>query len=132
MPTLNELLDINMSYDDILENLSEETDSFTLPSGEVAFDDQYEAEVAISILKNHYQKVNNDGLDILNKDTSGFVISFSDPYLDGFPTETEEESVIEQLNESYIPEDIPNTDLDRDTVYTFTNFEEFDSWVEQL
>ena len=101
MPTLNELLSINMSYEDILENLEEQTDNFTLPEGEVAFDDQYEAEVAISILKNHYEKVDNAGIDTLNEaKDSAFVIKFSSPYVDDFDFPKEEE-VEEALNESH-------------------------------
>ena len=101
MPTLNELLSIDLSYDDILENLSNETDDFTLPEGEVAFDSQFEAEVAVSILKNHYETVDESGLDVIDddKEQSAFIIKFSSPIVDDldFP---QEEEVHEALNES--------------------------------
>ena len=100
---LNELLNEGMDYEEILDTLDEQTDNFTLPEGEVAFDDKYEAEIAISILKNHYENVDDAGLGILNEaDESAFVIKFSSPYVDDFdfPDEEVEESLNESLNES--------------------------------
>ena len=90
--SLNELLDINLSYEEILDNLSEQTNDFTDLEGEVAFDDQYEAEVAMSILKNHYENVENNGLDIMEAldDTSVFTITFSSPIVDDFSFPEEE------------------------------------------
>ena len=89
-----------MSFQEILDNLTEQTDDFTLPEGEVAFNSQFEAEVAVSILKNHYNNVDNSGLDLINEAAeSAFLIKFSDPIIDDldFP---KEENVEESLNES--------------------------------
>lgn len=98
MKTLNELLDVNLSFDEVLENLSEQTDDFTLPEGEVAFDDQYEAEMAVSILERYYENVDNAGLDVLSDEDSAFVIKFSTPFVDDF--DFPQEGVEESLNES--------------------------------
>lgn len=78
MKTLTELLDINASFEDILNNLREQTKDFTDESGEVAFDDQYEAELAMSILKSYYNNVDNSGLDVVDED-SVFTIKYSSP-----------------------------------------------------
>ena len=101
MKLLTELLDINLSYEQILDNLSEYTDDFTLQEGTVKFDDQYEFEVARDILINHYERVIDDGIDLLNDDGEGaFAISFSSPIIDdfNFPEEEVEESF--ELRES--------------------------------
>ena len=91
MKLLTELLDINLSYEEIFDNLEEYTDNFTLMEGEVKFDDQYEFEIARNILINHYERVIDDGIDLLNDDGDGaFVISFSSPIIDEFNFPKEE------------------------------------------
>ena len=103
MPTLNELLDIDLSYQDILDNLTEQTDDFTLPEGEVGFDDKFEAEAAIDILKNHYETVTNTGLDVINEAAeSAFIIKFSDPIIDDFDFPDEVEESLNESNTSRI------------------------------
>ena len=130
MPTLNELLDVDLSFQEILEQLEEETEDFTVLSGEVAFSSQFEFETAKSILENHYENVEEKGLDVVDGEgESAFTIEFSSPFVDDFdfPDEVEE-----SLNEEHELEEEPNTDLDKDTVYNFKTFDEFYDWVQRL
>ena len=101
---LTELLDTNMSFQEVYENLEEQTDGFTLPEGEVAFDHQAEAGIATYILRNHYNNVESAGYDMIDEDlddeldTTVFTIKFSDPVGDfDFPDEEVEESMNENL-----------------------------------
>lgn len=101
---LTELLDTNMSFQEVYENLEEQTDDFTLPEGEVAFDHQAEAGIATYILRNHYNNVEGAGYDMIDEDlddeldTTVFTIKFSDPVGDfDFPDEEVEESLNESL-----------------------------------
>lgn len=102
MKTLTELLDVDLSYEEILDELEDQTDNFTVYDGTIAFDDQYESELAISILKDHYNTVTNDGIDMIeealgdSEDSGAYVISFSNPIIDDldFPKE------VESLNEN--------------------------------
>ena len=131
MPTLNELLDVDLSFQEILEQLEEETEDFTVLSGEVAFSSQFEFETAKSILENHYENVEEKGLDVVDGEgESAFTIEFSSPFVDDFDFPDEE--VEESLNEGYELEEEPNTDLDKDTVYNFKTFDEFYDWVQRL
>lgn len=101
MPTLNELLDIDLTYQEILDQLEEETDGFTVMDGEVAFSSQFEFETAKTILENHYEEVKEKGLDVVNDEgESAFTLEFSSPFVDDFdfPDEVEE-----SLNEDLKP-----------------------------
>ena len=103
MPTLNELLDIDLTFQEILDQLEEETDGFTVMDGEVAFSSQFEFETAKTILENHYEEVKEKGLDVVNDEgESAFTLEFSSPFVDDFdfPDEEVEESLNEGLSVS--------------------------------
>ena len=103
MPTLNELLDVDLSFQEILEQLEEETEDFTILSGEVAFSSQFEFETAKSILENHYENVEEKGLDVVDGEgESAFTIEFSSPFVDDldFPDEVEESFELRESDET--------------------------------
>lgn len=106
MKTLTELLDVDLSYEEILDELEDQTDNFTVYDGTIAFDDQYESELAISILKDHYNTVTNDGIDMIeealgdSEDSGAYVISFSNPIIDDLDFPKEVESLNEGLSVS--------------------------------
>jgi len=130
MKTLNELLDVNLSFDEVLENLSEQTDDFTLPEGEVAFDDQYEAEMAVSILERYYENVDNAGLDTLSDEDSAFVIKFSTPFVDDF--DFPQEDVEENLNESLSIKKLLNILESNPIILLVDDIDDYDgNWVNE-
>lgn len=123
---LTELLDTNMSFQEVYENLEEQTDGFTLPEGEVAFDHQAEAGIATYILRNHYNNVEGAGYDMIDEDlddeldTTVFTIKFSDPVGDfDFPDETEQEyddELDKYLTDESLNESSKNNILKKDEI----------------
>ena len=126
--SLTELLDVDLSFSEIQQQLEDETEDFTVNEGEVWFDRQFEAGVAEGILKLHYGDVENLGIDTAdNGEKSLYKIVYSDLIVDdyNFPDETVEESLNEEVSYSKNLKDKINEDfgefLDEDIGFKFSN-----------